>query len=306
MMATPHALAVIGVGKIARDRHLPAIAADPAFHLVATVDPHASVDGVPNYASLGALLADGRSIDAVSICTPPAMRAPIVLAAFEAGLHVMIEKPPATSLAEVEAMRSVAGTRTFFAAWHSREAAGVAPARAWLADKRIERVTIEWRENIRHWHPGQDWILAEGGFGVFDPGINALSILTAILPERVDLTAASIEVPEGRQSPLAARLEMRSGAVPIVATFDFLQLGEQTWTIDVETDAGSLSLRDGGKVLVVDGKSETGVNAEYPRLYRRFAELIEAGGSDVDDAPLRLTLDALARATRNKVEPFSW
>ncbi|WBH18320.1 Gfo/Idh/MocA family protein [Sphingomonas radiodurans] len=305
-MATPHALAVIGVGKIARDRHLPAIAADPAFHLVATVDPHASVDGVPNYASLGALLADGRSIDAVSICTPPAMRAPIVLAAFEAGLHVMIEKPPATSLAEVEAMRSVAGTRTFFAAWHSREAAGVAPARAWLADKRIERVTIEWRENIRHWHPGQDWILAEGGFGVFDPGINALSILTAILPERVDLTAASIEVPEGRQSPLAARLEMRSGAVPIVATFDFLQLGEQTWTIDVETDAGSLSLRDGGKVLVVDGKSETGVNAEYPRLYRRFAELIEAGGSDVDDAPLRLTLDALARATRNKVEPFSW
>jgi D-galactose 1-dehydrogenase len=45
-------------------------------------------------------------------------------------------------------------------------------------------VNVIWREDVRVWHPGQDWIWQPGGLGVFDPGINALSIITHILPAR--------------------------------------------------------------------------------------------------------------------------
>ena len=39
-------LGLVGIGKIARDQHIPALAADPRFELVATASRNASVDGV--------------------------------------------------------------------------------------------------------------------------------------------------------------------------------------------------------------------------------------------------------------------
>lgn len=307
-MSSPCRIAVVGVGKIARDQHLPVIAANPAFDLVATVDPQAGIKGVPNFASIAALLADGPALHAVTICTPPAIRPRIVAAALAAGLDVMMEKPPAITPAEVATLRgaATAAGRTLFAAWHSREAHGVATARDWLAGRRIDSVGIEWREDIRRWHPGQDWILGKGGFGVFDPGINALSILTAILSEPVTLIEARIDVPAGRQSPIAAALTMQAGGVPITAAFDFLQTGPQTWDIVVETADGTLRLGEGGRVIEVHGVTRRGEDEEYPRLYRRFAALIATGESDVDDAPLRLVTDALDRAGRVAVAPFHW
>jgi hypothetical protein len=54
----------------------------------------------------------------------------------------------------------------------------------------IYTVRIEWREDVRVWHPGQTWIWEPGGFGVSDPGINALSVATRILPRPFFLTNA--------------------------------------------------------------------------------------------------------------------
>jgi predicted dehydrogenase len=79
---------------------------------------------------------------------------------------------------------------TLFASWHSRFAAGVPAAKAWLATHDIRAVDIQWREDVRRWHPGQTWIWEAGGLGVFDPGINALSILTEIMPREVFVTDA--------------------------------------------------------------------------------------------------------------------
>lgn len=304
----PIKLAIVGVGKIARDQHLPAIAADPRFELVAAVSRNATVDGVANYHDIGELLAAGHELDAVSICTPPVGRATIAMAAIDAGLHVMLEKPPAATLSEIariEAHAAAAG-RTLFATWHSREAAGVAAARTWLAERTIERVTIDWREDIRRWHPGQDWILEAGGFGVFDPGINALSIATEIVRGVWVVDSADLRVPEGRMSPLAADLRMTCGDVPATAAFDFLHEGLQQWDIVVDTDAGPLTLRMGGSVLEIDGQVTEAPDAEYPRLYAKFAELVRAGASDVDVTPLRLVADAFLVGRRETVPAFAW
>ena len=297
----PIRLGLVGIGKIARDQHLPAIAGDDRFALVATASRHATLDAVPGHGDIAAMLAGGHGLDAVSLCTPPSGRFEQAVAAIDAGLHVMLEKPPAATVSEILSLAEHAKTRgvVLFATWHSREAACVDRARDWLAGKTIRAVRIDWKEDIRRWHPGQEWILEAGGFGVFDPGINALSIATGILPDGLVLESATMEVPEGRASPLRAELQMKSGAAPVATTFDFLQTGPQTWTIAVDTDAGTLELTMGGSILTLPGgEPEKAPDHEYPRLYARFADLIAAGESDVDVRPLQLVADAFLVAER--------
>jgi D-galactose 1-dehydrogenase/L-arabinose 1- dehydrogenase len=306
--STPVRLGLVGVGKIARDQHLPAIAGDPRFELVATASPHGRVDGIPGYSSIEEMLAGGHELDAVSIATPPAGRSAIAAPAIDAGLDIMLEKPPAAGLSEVEAMKAKAATAgtILFASWHSREAAGVATARNWLADRNIRRVVVTWQEDIRRWHPGQDWILAPGGFGVFDPAVNAFSILTAILPEPICVEAAELAIPSNREAPTSASVRMRSGSAEVSVDLDFLHQGEPCWNIEVDTDGGSLLLRQGGTLLEVDGSAVAGPNTEYLRLYAHFAGLIAARKSDVDVAPLRLVADAFLVASRRSLPEFHW
>ena len=72
----PHKLAIVGVGKIARDQHIPAIAANPELEIAATAsrNPAATVPGIPAYPTLSDLLAAHSDIPCVSLCTPPQAR----------------------------------------------------------------------------------------------------------------------------------------------------------------------------------------------------------------------------------------
>ena len=307
---TPIKLAIIGMGKIARDQHHPALAADPRFALVATVDPHAGVADVPNFADLATLLASGPSIDAVAICTPPQVRATLADQAIAAGLHVLLEKPPAATLSAFDALAEgacAAGT-TLFAAWHSREAAMVDAARDWLAGRTVTGGHVHWREDVRRWHPGQEWLWAPGGLGVFDPAINAFSILTTILPRPASVRTAALHVPENGHTAIRAQLMLATGAATLAVDLDFLQTGEQTWDIVLDTaDGGRLRLAHGGATMQVDDRPvEPGTQAEYPRLYARFAGLIAARASDTDAAPLRLVADALLVASSHRAHAFHY
>lgn len=301
-------IAIVGLGKIARDRHVAAIAETDGVTLAAVASPHDSLPDLPHFTTLEALLRDGLPIDAVAICTPPQARCRIAATALAAGKHVMLEKPPGTSPGELDPLIALAERtgKSLFAAWHSRHAAAVEPARHWLASRRIRSVQVEWKEDVRVWHPGQRWIFEADGFGVFDPGINALSILTRILPEPVFVTAAELCFPANREAPIAATLSLTDRtALPITAEFDFRQTGPQTWNISVVTDDGQLLLSSGGRRLALDDEVRLdGTNAEYPSLYRRFLELSATSASDVDLAPLRLVADAFLLGRRCIVEPF--
>lgn len=307
-MTTPLRLGLVGLGKIARDQHLPAIAANPGLELVAVASRNAAAEGVANYPDLDAMLSSEPDLDAVILCQPPQPRFAAACTALRAGKHVFLEKPPGATLSEVQALIDLARAQrvTLFASWHSREAAGVAAAKAALAGAALRSVTITWKEDVRVWHPGQAWIWEPGGFGVFDPGINALSILTEILPEPVRLLSAELRVPSNRAAPIAADLAMATlSGTPIAAEFDFLQTGPQTWDIRVESDKGVLILSHGGNTLVIDGIAQPAEKEqEYPRLYSRFADLVRTGQSDVDLAPLRLVADAFLNGRISPAEPF--
>ncbi len=302
-------LGLVGVGKIARDQHVPALSKSADFVLTATASRQGTVDGVAGYASVEEMLAARPDIQAVSLCTPPGGRFEQAMVAIRAGKDLMLEKPPAATVSEVEALAQEArkhGT-VLFTTWHSREAAEVDAARDWLASRRIDAVRIRWMENIRQWHPGQDWILAAGGFGVFDPGINALSIATRILPEALTVLDAELEVPSNRVSPIAASIRFRTGDAAGDVRLDFLQTGRQTWDIEVDTDAGMLRLGMGGSILELPGQPPvSGADEEYARLYKRFAELVRTRQSDVDLRPLLFVADSFMIATRHLVAPFDF
>lgn len=307
-------IAIVGVGKIARDQHVPAIEAGGQFRLAATVSCSGGIEGVENFETLEALLAARPDIGVISFCTPPQVRYEGARAALEAGRHVMLEKPPGASLSEVRDLAALAEARglTLYATWHSRQAEGVANARDWLSGKRIRSVRIEWKEDVRVWHPGQVWIWQAGGLGIFDPAINAFSILTEILPVPVHVTGAELRFPANCETPIAAEVTFAGpDGLTAVADLDFLYEGDPLWTMRVETDAGALTLSQGGAVLDIAGATEgagwgdaPGLKGEYPKLYAEMARLLDGAASEVDLRPLTLVADAFMLGRRTEVAAF--
>src|SRR5690606_11517279 len=132
-------LAIVGVGKIVRDQHLPAVAANADYRLVAAASRNAQVEGVANYASIEQMLATVPSIDAVSLCMPPQYRHAAAVAALEAGKHVFLEKPPGATLSEGEDLAALSARKgvSLYASWHAIHAPEGHAERAAMADTTI-------------------------------------------------------------------------------------------------------------------------------------------------------------------------
>jgi D-galactose 1-dehydrogenase len=302
---------LVGIGKIARDQHIPVLRESSDFTLCATVSGHSRLEGIENFSSVGQML-ERADVDAVAICTPPQQHFEAAQACLEAGRHVLLEKPPCRTTTELDVLTdlSTRERKTMFQSWHSRFAPRVDAAAKALHGRRILRGSIVWKEDVRLWHPGQSWIFRAGGFGVFDPGINAISIATKILAESISVSEATLHIPENCDAPIAADVLFRTAAgAEIAAVFDFRHTGTQTWDIRLETDGGPVVLSEGGSALSVDGTKIPGAgapndHAEYEPLYRHFAALIRERRSDVDARPFRLVADAFLVGRRVTVEAF--
>jgi D-galactose 1-dehydrogenase len=297
-------ICLVGIGKIAVDQHVPSINASADWELAATVSRAGTVDGVQAFADFDQMLVERPDIPVVSLCLPPVPRYVYAAKAIAAGRHVMLEKPPGATLAEVHALADMARDAgvTLYTTWHSRMAKGVAPAKAWLADKTITGGHISWKEDVRRWHPGQDWVFAPGGMGVFDPGSNALSIITEILPVPMHLQSAELMFPSNCDTPITAQMQWTGN---ITGDFDWRQEGPQSWDITVDTTDGKLALHDGGARLVInDQEIEAGADREYPALYDQMAKLVSSGISEVDLTPMVHVADALTLGKRITVDSF--
>lgn len=299
-------ICLVGIGKIAMDQHVPAIAGSPDWTLAATVSRAGRVEGVSSYADFDAMLAERDDIEVVSLCLPPVPRFDYAARAIAAGRHVMLEKPPGATLAEVDALEAMARGAgvSLFATWHSRMAKGVAAAKSFLAGRVVTEAQIMWKEDVRLWHPDQEWVFEPGGMGVFDPGINALSILTEVLPAPVHLQSAVLKFPENRQTPIAADLVFTCG---VKAEFDWLKQGEQLWEMAIRAGDNEVRLIDGGNICFINGVEAQGtILGEYPALYNRMATLVGSGESDVDLAPMVHVADAMTLGRREIVAPFAF
>jgi D-galactose 1-dehydrogenase len=306
-------IAVVGVGKIARDQHLPCIAKNKNFKLVAAVSRHAKVEGVENFETIEELVRSKIKLDCVALCTPPSVRLAMARQCFDAGWNVLIEKPPTPTVGEMVAMIDYAKRkkRVLYATWHSRYNKAIDEAKKRLKGKHVTYLRVTWKEDVNVWHPKQEWIAEPGGFGVFDPGINALSVVTKVLPEQIFVESATIEVPQNWTTPIAANIVFKRGdglKTDMSAIFDWRQRGEQTWDIDIKTQDGLvLKLSKGGSILHINGKLILEAKLEeYEMIYAKFARLLKSKKSETDYAPLQLECDAFMLAKPVVLPKFEW
>jgi D-galactose 1-dehydrogenase len=295
----PIRMGIVGVGKIARDQHIPSIVANPAFQFAAASSRHAKAEGVRNFLSLQEMLAEVPDLDAISICTPPQTHYETARLALESGKHVLLEKPPCTSLSQLIHLEQLAAAKGL-SLYQTEQ----------LQRRRLTGARVVWKEDVRIWHPGQTWIWEAGGFGVLDPGINALSILTRLIPEPIFADAATLYVPSNCETPIAAQISLLcAGGARIAVELDFRHTGTQTWDIDFQTDSGPLKLIAGGGQLTVGhvpAPHDAGkLHSEYVSIYQRFAELVAQRRSEVDARPMQLVADIFLVGKRVSVEPFS-
>jgi predicted dehydrogenase len=306
----PIRVAIIGYGKIAEDQHVPSIEANPRFELVATSSR--SGQGVAQkFEDWRELIRSVDGLEAVAITTPPGPRYEIARKCLQAGLHCLLEKPPTAGLAEIADLDCLAQGRgaTLYTTWHAQHHSTVQAAAEALAGKRIKSMQIHWHEDVHKWHPGQQWIWEAGGFGVFDPGINAFSIATKIFPGGLFVRSAELGFPENAQTPIAADVIFFSPEAdgPLTASLDWRRTEGEEWTITIETsDGAQVRLEDGGAKLILNGAAagDSGIG-EYPDIYRTFVDLIDQRRSLVDVAPLRLVADCLLVGSRTIVEPVN-
>ena len=107
-------LALLGTGRIAANAFIPAVKAVQGADLVAILSRDAArgaevarEHGIPaSYDTLDALLQD-PAVDAVIVATPDAMHESQVIAAVQAGKHILCEKPMTATLAGCERMAEV-------------------------------------------------------------------------------------------------------------------------------------------------------------------------------------------------------
>ena len=307
-------IAIIGVGKIAQDQHLPVIENSEDFEVAATVSTRGvAPKGLPVFKTPGELYAAMPEISVVSICTPPGIRHQYVREALDAGKDVMMEKPPTTTISEFDDLIAHAKRldRVLYQTWHSQYNPAVDRAKAILAEQGVTSARIDWRESVRKWHPGQDWVWEPGGFGVCDPGINALSIFTKVMPYPVFVAASKLTFPANRQTPIDAEITFKSGQAhqPVLsAGFNWLEKNGEVWTIRFETGTGDVVLLEGGgRTLRINGEVvlQHG-DGEYAAMYDHFADLLDRHETDVDAAPLRLMADVFLMGARINGPDFDW
>lgn len=118
-MTEPLRIAIAGAGNIAW-AHLIAWRHDPAVEITAIVDPDlpratALRDrvGLPAGTVIGATVDEALATHphCLDICAPPFLHAPYARAALDHGVHAVVEKPPAGSLAEFDALIAHAALR---------------------------------------------------------------------------------------------------------------------------------------------------------------------------------------------------
>ncbi|HVN86523.1 MAG TPA: Gfo/Idh/MocA family oxidoreductase [Candidatus Binatia bacterium] len=190
---------IIGFGHVAEHGHLNAWRARRDMDIVAVADPdperqaraRALVPTAAVFADPHALLRDA-ALDFVDIATPPALHAPFIIAAAEAGRHVICEKPLAISADEYRRVRDAVmrANVTLFTVHNWKYSEPFRRVRALLDDGAIGRLTGIAFETTRDGcagSAGTDWrmrsALAGGGILV-DHGWHAFYLMLGLVNER--------------------------------------------------------------------------------------------------------------------------
>lgn len=251
---------VIGAGAIAAFRHLPEYVANPGVELVAVSDPRlerAQEEAIrfgasAVYADYREMLARER-LDIVSVCTPNHLHAPATIDALDAGAHVLVEKPMATTLDDADAMIAAARRtgRVLMVDQNERFMPVHTTARRILESGALGRV-LTFRAFYGHdgpekWTPTAEWFFTRaqslsGALG--DLGVHKVDILRFLLGSDVTEVAAFT-------GTLQKQAEVNDNAV-LLLRFQNGVFGSlaASWTYTYEQESGTVFYCEGGTIRI--------------------------------------------------------
>jgi predicted dehydrogenase len=249
-------IAMLGAGLMART-HLEAVRqlGDRA-ELVAIADVNAAACreaaeefGIEQQYADALQAAREAEADAVIVCIPNNLHAPVTLAALASGKHVLVEKPMALSLADAEAMVAAAerGRRALMCGLSLRFSRSIRQVKALIASGAIgtPRRVVHRRMSRGMGRDEASWFGSQAASGGILPGIGSHSI-DAILwwladePVRVAAEVRSLNPAMAIEDEASVLMTTRGGALASME-FSFNYAVGYDWAI--AGDAGVLRLR---------------------------------------------------------------
>ena len=247
------------------------------------------------------------NIQAVSINTPPNTHHQLVMDALRGGKHVLVEKPPALTVAQCEEMSVCANQqeRVLFMSFHARYNLSVEAAKEELVDKNIEGIDIQYSEYAPNYHATPGWIFnpeIAGGGVLIDSGINALSVVTYVLPDWTSFSVrdAKFKKAEGFKVETEAHVGFSFGSKGSgTLSMDWMNKGPEvrqvTFTADGDTYVVDIVKNIFSKNGEVRQSLNSSLSSEYRGVYRDFARHLAQGKSLISTKELAFIQEAYRR-----------
>lgn len=305
-------IGLLGFGRIAELVHVPVLQGLTNVRIagVAEADPGRraqaeKVTGAPGYESFHALL-DSRSVEAVVVCLPTPYHADAAVAAFEAGLHVYLEKPIASNAPDAERVVSAwraAGT-VGMAGLNFRHNPHYQQMRQLISDGVLGKI-VSMRSvmtssprSLPEWKQHRE----SGGGVLLDLASHHIDLVHFLLGESIDRVQGSVRSVRSEQDTAVLQARSQSG---VLYSGTFSMVAPETHQFEVLGDAAiarfDRSLDRRVQVLPLGGASSQS---------RRIARVLDALNPQVllrgwqPEPSFTRALDVFARAVRSG-EPVS-
>lgn len=205
-------LALVGCGTVARRLHLRGLRAAGAEVVAFSSRTRESAEEAAAAWGAGDVVDDWREaverpdVDAVDVCSPNDTHAEIAIAAVSAGKHVLVEKPIARSVAEVDRMVEAARRSgvTLMPAHNARFLEPFVAMRDVVARGDVGRVRAfrcAWgHTGPQDWAPGVNWFRnreVAGGGTLIDLGVHAVDVLRSVLDDEPVAVSALVSTGPG-------------------------------------------------------------------------------------------------------------
>jgi len=252
----------IGCGSIARTVHLPVLTRTAGVAITALADPDpASLAAAGRLAPNAARCSDADEllarddVDAVLVTAPSGLHAELAVAVAEAGRHLYLEKPLATSLADGERVVAAARAAGIVAGigFNRRFHPAIRRARSVVLAGGIGRVS---RVRTTFTDPGLNlpaWKLvrADGGGALLDLASHHVDLLRFLLDAEVENVTASVTSSRSEHDGAVLRLGLSDGAEAVIEVGfrapqeDALELAGSLGAIRIDRHRGSVQRRPG-------------------------------------------------------------
>jgi predicted dehydrogenase len=243
-------------------------------------------------------------VDAVAVCTPSGLHAPVAVAVLEAGRHVVVEKPIDVTVAAAApiaaaAAAAPAGTVASVISQHRFDPASVVVHDA-LAAGRFGRVTsavatVSWWRSQSYYDSGAwrgTWAL-DGGGALMNQGVHTVDLLLWFLGRPVDVVAHTGLLAHERvevEDTVAAVVRFESGALATLHATTAAYPGLSV-RLQVLGDAGSAVIDDdrlryfhSRELAAAEASGDAGVSADRGDRSDQSALVL---GADEDADPAR-------------------